>query len=69
MYLNILKKDLKRKKTMNIILLIFITLAVMFVSSSGNNFTSIFTALDSYMDSAGVPDYFIGTKGTAGKVR
>lgn len=65
MYLNILKKDLKRKKTMNIILLIFIILAVMFVSSSGNNFTSIFTALDSYMDSAGVPDYFIGTKGTA----
>lgn len=37
MYLNILKKDLKSKKTMNMILLVFIILATMFVSSSVNN--------------------------------
>lgn len=65
MYRNILKKDLKRKKTMNIILLIFIILAVMFVSSSANNLMAVTTALNSYFDKAGVPDYFIAAKGTA----
>lgn len=67
MYLNILKKDLKRKKTMNIILLIFIILAVMFVSSSVNNLVAVTTALDGYFEKANVPDYFVATKGTAEK--
>ena len=58
MYLSILKKDLKRKKTMNIILLIFIILATMFVSSSVNNILNVTSALDSYLDMANVPDYF-----------
>ena len=61
MYLNILKKDLKRKKTMNVILLIFIILATMFVSSSVNNIISVTTALDDYFEMAGVPDYLIIT--------
>lgn len=61
MYLNILKKDLKRKKTMNIILLLFIILATTFVSGSVNNVVSITTALDSYFDMAGVPDYTVIT--------
>ncbi len=65
MYINILKKDLKRKKTMNIIILIFIILAVMFVSSSVNNLTAVTTALDGYFEKANVPDYFIATKGKA----
>lgn len=65
MYLNILKKDLKRKKTMNIILLIFIILAVMFVSSSVNNLVAVTTALDGYFEKANVPDYFIASRGTA----
>ena len=43
MYLNILKKDLKRKKAMNIILLLFIILATMFVSSSVNNIINVTT--------------------------
>ncbi len=66
MFLNILKKDLKRKKAMNVILLIFITLATMFVSSSVNNIISVTTALDDYFDMADVPDYFGATmnKGT-----
>ncbi len=63
MYLNILKKDLKRKKAMNIILLVFIILATMFVASSVNNIMSITTALDDYFDMAGVPDYFFANKG------
>ena len=57
MYLNILKKDLKRKKAMNIILLLFIILATMFVSSSVNNIINVTTALDSYFEMANAPDY------------
>lgn len=65
MYKNILKKDLKRKKSMNLILLIFITLAVMFVSSSVNNLLAVTNALDSYMEKANVPDYLVVTIGDA----
>lgn len=61
MYLNILKKDLKRKKTMNIILLIFIILAAMFITSSANNLLTVSTALDSYLKKAEVPDYWFST--------
>lgn len=61
MYLSILKKDLKRKKAMNIILLLFIILATMFVSSSVNNIINVTTALDSYFEMANAPDYFAVT--------
>ena len=61
MYLNILKKDLKRKRAMNVILLVFIILASMFVSSSVNNIISVTTALDDYFEMADVPDYFAAT--------
>lgn len=57
MYLGILKKDLKRKKATNLVLLIFIILASMFVSSSINNIISVTTALDNYFEMAGAPDY------------
>ncbi len=59
MYLRILKKDLKRKKTMNIILLLFILLASMFVASSVNNILTISGGLDYYFEKAGIPDYFV----------
>ena len=61
MYFNILKKDLKRKKSMNLILLIFITMASMFVSSSANNMISILNATDNYFDRAKLADYYIVT--------
>ena len=61
MYLNILKKDLKRKRAMNIILLVFIILASMFVSSGVNNIISVTTALDGYFEMADVPDYLAVT--------
>lgn len=66
MYLNILKRDLKRKKTMNIILLLFIVLATTFVSSSINNMLAISTSLDSYMEISNAPDFAVITleKGT-----
>lgn len=61
MYRNILKRDLKRKKTMNLILFIFIILAATFIASSANNLVSISTALDSYFAKAEIPDYWIIT--------
>ena len=56
MYLRILKKDLKRKLTMNIILFVFIVLAAMFISSSANNIFAVIGGTDHFMDMAGVPD-------------
>lgn len=61
MYLNILKKDLKNRKATNIILLVFIILATMFVASSVNSILSVTTALDDYMEMANVPDLTIIT--------
>ena len=61
MYRNILKKDLRRKKAMNIILLLFIILATMFVSSGVNNIINVTTALDNYFEIANAPDYLAAT--------
>ena len=59
MYLQILKKDLKRKKAMNVILLVFIILTSMFMSSGVSNIITVTTALDSYFEMADVPDYWV----------
>ena len=68
MYLGILKRDLKRKKTMNTILLIFMILSVMFVSSSVNTMLSVMSATDKFLELSGAEDYFVATIGTkAGK--
>lgn len=56
MILRILKKDLRRKKTMNIILTVFIILAATFISSSVNNILAITGAIDSFFEKANVPD-------------
>ncbi|MEY8236947.1 FtsX-like permease family protein [Lachnospiraceae bacterium 66-29] len=58
MFWRILKKDLKRKRAMNLILLVFIILASMFMSSGVSNIITVTTALDSYFEMADVPDYF-----------
>lgn len=68
MYLQILKKDLKRKKAMNVILLAFIILASMFVSSGVNNIISVTTALDDYLEMAGAPDYLAVIMNKSGAV-
>ena len=59
MYLRILKKDLKRKKTMNVILLLFVILATMFAASSVNNIMSVINGLDNYFEKANLSDHFI----------
>ena len=58
MFWRILKKDLKRKKTMNIILLLFVIMSAMFASASVNNIVSVTTGIDYYMDKAGKADYY-----------
>lgn len=59
MYLNILKKDLKRKKTMNVILLIFVILSAMFMASSVNNILAVTNGLDFFFKKANMSDYII----------
>lgn len=61
MNFKILKKDLKRKKSMNIILTIFILLATMFIASSVNNLVVIMNGTESYFNAAGLEDYLIVT--------
>ena len=62
MYLNILKKDLKRKRTMNFILLVFVILSVTFTAAGLNTILSVTTALDDYFTMANVSDYTIVTR-------
>ena len=59
MFITILKKDLKRKKTMNCILLLFIILSAMFAASAVNNIVSVLGGLDYYFDKAGIADYML----------
>lgn len=56
MLMRILKKDLKRKKTMNIILLLFVIMCSMFAAASANNIIAVTGGIDKYFDDAGVPD-------------
>lgn len=63
MFFHILKNDLKRKKTMNIILFLFIVLATMFVAGGINNVIAVMNGTDYYLDKAGVGDYVIITMG------
>ncbi len=63
MLFRILKNDLKRKKTMNLILFLFIVLATMFVASGINNVITVMNGTDYYLDKAGVGDYIIITMG------
>ncbi len=61
MFFNILKRDLKRKRVMNIILLLFIILSSMFVASSVNNISTVASSLENYFKEADAPDYFAAT--------
>lgn len=56
MFWSILKKDLKRKKTMNLILLLFVIMCSMFAAASVNNIIAVTGGIDRYFDLAEVPD-------------
>lgn len=59
MLFQILKKDMIKRKGVNIILFLFITLATVFLSSSVTNILSVSSAVDYYMEYANVPDMII----------
>ena len=67
MFFRILKKDLKRKKVMNAILLCFILLATMFVASGISNVVSVMNGTDSYLDKAEIGDYVVISMGADSK--
>ena len=66
MFLRILLKDLKRKKTMNIILLIFVLLSACFASSSVNNIVSVFGGIDHFFEKADMSDHVMLTLNSNG---
>lgn len=68
MYFNILKRDIKRKKTMNVILLLFTVLASMFVSSGISNVVTVMNGTDYFLDKAEIGDYMIFTQSGDGGV-
>ena len=61
MFFTILKKDLRRGRTMNTIILLFIIISVMFISGSVNSMISVTSSLDNYFDKAGMPDVACAT--------
>jgi len=62
MYVNILKKDLKRKKSMNIILFLFIVLCTTFMAGSVNNLLTTMNALDYFQMKSNTSDYLMIAK-------
>ena len=67
MFWRILKKDLKRKKTMNIILLLFVVLSALFAAAAVNNIIAVTGGLDYYFEKAGMADYFVISRDSDGK--
>lgn len=57
MFGRILKKDLKRNKTMNIILFLFVIIASVFFASGIYNFVSVMNGTDYMFEKAGIGDY------------
>ncbi|MCR5149192.1 MAG: FtsX-like permease family protein [Eubacterium sp.] len=64
MIFKVLKKDLKKKKSINIIITIFVFMATLFISSSINQLLVTVNGLDQYFDKAKVHDYMIFTLGS-----
>lgn len=65
----ILKRDLKRKKSMNFILLLFVMLATIFIGGSVSNLKVVTGGLDYYFEKAGIGDFVIATIGDTGESR
>lgn len=63
MRLRILKNDLKRKKTINMILVLFIILSTVFVASGINNVIAVLNGTEGYLKKAKVGDCAIVTMG------
>lgn len=64
MLFKILKKDMRKRKGVNLILFLFITIATVFLASSVNNILVVSSAVEYYMDYANIPDVNIVAGGT-----
>lgn len=60
----IMKKDMKRRKSVNLILFLFIAIATVFLSSSTGNILVVASAENFYLDYANIPEVSIITAGT-----
>ena len=69
MLLQILKKDIIKRKGINTILFLFITLATIFLASSINNILVVSSAVNYYMDYANVPDVNVLLGSTENKTK
>lgn len=56
MWFEILKKDLMKQKSVNIILFLFITLSTIFLASSASNIRLVMNGINTYMEYANVSD-------------
>lgn len=65
MWFEILKKDLTKQKSVNIILFLFITLSTVFLASSVSNICVVMNGLKTYMDYANVSDVAVMLGGEA----
>lgn len=59
MFFRILKKDLKRKKTMNVILLLFVIICSMFSAAAVNNIAAVTGGIEHYFNIAEVPEVLL----------
>lgn len=59
MWYEILKKDLMKRKGINIILLFFITLSTIFLASSVSNIILVMNGVENYMECANVSDVMV----------
>ncbi len=59
MNFKILKRSLKTKKSINVILLVFVMMATMFIAGSVNNMIIIMGATDTFFEKAELGDYLI----------
>ena len=59
MFFRIMKKDLKRKKTMNIILFLFVILSSLFAAASMNNIAAVTGGIDHYFEISDMPDAIV----------
>ena len=62
MFWRILKKDLKRKKTMNVIILLFVIICSTFASASINNIVAVTNGVDHFYEISNVPDLEVNMK-------
>ena len=69
MWYEILKKDLMKRKGVNMILFFFITLSTVFLASSISNINLVTNGVENYMECANVSDVMVvlGTENEKGK--